>query len=227
MGKTADLKVSHRCIYDPSKRSASNYDLAFPRTLTAISLFWWIVHCLGAGGIRLVDLNWFILIAALHFGMVSRTVRKASVAREEFREMLLPQLEDRYVRRLSGALHVGIAPGRKLNSYAGDYAWDIGFLVVENGLLYYGDQTRFQLLREDILRVEISRSLQFGGAPRLLIEYRTAWNHPAWLALDARGGGSKTQQLAALHHLRSQIAFLPPGERLNGFSLPMTKVPIG
>lgn len=227
MGKTAELEVSRRCIYDASQRSVSNYDLSFPRTLTAITLFWWIVHCVGASGITALDLNWFVLIAALHMGLVSRIVRRATAAREEFKDMLLPQLEDRYVRSLKEALHVGIAPGQKVTRYAGDHAWDVGFLVVEDSLVYYGDQTRFQLLQDDILSVEVARALELGGTPRLLVEYRTAWNHPAWLAIDARGSGSKTQQLAALHHLQAQIAFLPAGQRRTGFSLPMTRVRIG
>jgi hypothetical protein len=227
VARTAELRVSHRCIYDAAQRSYTNGDLSLAHTLTALVLLAGTVHCMTARAFTTADLNLLLLAGALYIGMRTQSIRKSARAREEFRDALVPQLEDRYVRRLSDAMHVGIAPGPKLNRYAGDPAWDVGFLVVEEGLLYYGDQTRFQLLRDDILEVQIQNAFSLMGVPRMLIQYRTAWNHPAWLAVDARDCGSRTHQIAGLHHLRAQIALLPKGERRHGFALPMTKVPIG
>lgn len=222
MGRTVPLQVSQRCIYDASRRSWANCDLAFPRMVFALSIFWTVVRFASHGRIGIFEAEWLTICVGLYCGWVGVLRRRTANRREEFREMLLPQMEDRYVRSLKQAEHVGISPGRRIDWYSGDSAWDVGFLVIEDGVLFYGDQSRFQLVKDDIVGVQVRGTRFLGRAPRLLIQYRAEYGGTAWLAIDVRGRLSLTQQIATLHHLRAQIALQRGGERRAGFALPMT-----
>lgn len=208
-------EVAENCIYSPARRGQFSV-----RSLPFSLMF------LGSYGgpkllsllIPLPDYFWASLQLGMFLVVIQVSHKKWLAWMQEVDEDLRPQLEDRYVRSFEKSIHVGIAPGRKERSYSGDTSWDIGFIEASDSLLFYGDQSRFQLLASDMVQVELRAPIT--KAPRLLIQFAYPNGNTAWIAIEIREGQSRTSQLAAMHRLKAQITLMGGTQRKNGFLLP-------
>jgi hypothetical protein len=215
----AELEVARNCIYNVSARTRVNASLFVVGAIVGIQLlamFARVVLRVPDQLLNPIEISAFGLMPVL----IAGELKRIRCRRREFSDMLRPQLEDRYVVDLKAGPHVGISPGRKVRSYAGDHSWDVGFIIVDEGLTYYGDQCRFFLARSEIVKVRVRRSIELFGNPRLLLQFRHESGDMSWLAIDSRDGMSPTAQFAALHRLQAQIALMAEGERKPGFRLP-------
>lgn len=79
-----------------------------------------------------------------------------------YRKVIQPKCENSLGRDLSGSVHVGFSPGEERQDFGGDDAEDIGFLVLEDGVMeYYGDTWSFGLLAEQVQSVAITKYPSF------------------------------------------------------------------
>jgi|GEM_PF-5515298 len=125
---------------------------------------------------------------------------------------LIDNLAIRSGEDLSAALHVGVSPGRKVQSYERDNSWDVGFLTVSDALHYRGDQASFDLAGSQIRRVQVRRPFGTLFQPRLFIQFdlpAKGGGELHWMIVEARIPGSSTNQYATLQRLRAQICLMP------------------
>jgi Zn-dependent protease with chaperone function len=88
-------------------------------------------------------------------------------------------LRQKIAERLFGLNHpqagifIGLSPGEEMRLFEGSFDWDLGFLFIEKDrLCYIGEQTRFALERNQVLRVKVGPSApRWMHLPRICLEW--------------------------------------------------------
>lgn len=199
----ARLEVDPHCIYNAKARERLSRRFEVWTFLLALQSPFFF-GTIFTHDIRLLLTASTILLAALvAFARKVESDRLRAVV--DFGEFLRPKLEAKYGISLSGLMHVGISPGRAPVNYMGDCSWDIGFLDLDGGLTFYGDQSQFFLPGDSICWARNDLFSQF-----LRVEYRVAGTDELrYFSIHPRGVRDRTGRYLAIHQLRAKIALLP------------------
>jgi hypothetical protein len=213
----ARLSVAADCFYNPKERKK------FRAQVSSFVIAWIlfkVINSLITSHLSAVQLPSVVLLGiglvALDLDWNFRRYRKAS---KSLATRLLPAMEGKYRATLDGLLHVGIAPGKKRCDYQGDSSWDVGFLKLEGGVSYFGDQCHFHIPRRFIEKVRVVN----WPTPLLQLCILGPDQTRGWISIEARDGASRTDVFATLQRLRAQIALMT--DEHSSLTLPPHLVP--
>jgi hypothetical protein len=138
--------------------------------------------------------------AVLWDAMMTKAVRDMAKVEKEVR----PQLEEKHAGDFSGMTHVGISPGKAVRSYEGDSSWDIGYLSLDSGLTFWGDQCQFHIPRRFIQSATVVEKTN----PHLRLCFDVPGRGEEWMNIEARRAQSRMDQYATLQRIRTRIALM-------------------
>jgi hypothetical protein len=213
------LEVREDCIYNRAERAKVE------TTNLALVYFYLGFVCLhvlsgfGPEAIRRLQDQLFVFAASLSVPILIAHMRRVSARKVHFGQSLRQQLSDKYSLDLLDAFHVGVSPGRESRTYAGDCSWDVGYVVFDGGLRFYGDQCDFFVTRDQVISVTVIDRLIL---PRLLVQFKDPrYDTPRHMRLEIRDVEHNYEKLARAKLMKCEIEQLRPTGHLADVSLPL------
>lgn len=218
-----ELDIRKDCLYNPAERSKVNgttHALAFlyvsMQALYVVSNYVHRWH-------ELIRSTLLFSALGLIFPIAIEESRRRSRRKRAFGVTLKPHLEAKYAMDFSRSFHVGVSPGKKAKeTFGSDCSWDVGYLVFNQELYYYGDQAGFRVARSQIRALKIVNRFY---EPRLLVEFSDPRvDVPRHLLLEVRDRERNYEKLARLRMIKCEIELLTSDSEPLEVGLPLSGV---